>query len=115
MQVVASSNSETSKKGLYALGALLRNNADARSQFYSNSGVSHLTELLAAPNQTQQVQLKALNLVADLAQLDLSTKVVTTQAALLGPDCLHLQGSPVPWPSVQCCQYKQLSGHSSLT
>ena len=75
MQVTASSDSETSKKGLYALAALLRNNAAARTQFYSNSGVRLLTEILTNPEQTQQVQLKILNLVTDLSQLDLSSQV----------------------------------------
>ena len=75
MQVTASSDSETSKKGLYALAALLRNNAAARTQFYSNSGVRRLTEILTNPEQTQQVQLKILNLVTDLSQLDLSSQV----------------------------------------
>ena len=75
MQVTASSDSETSKKGLYALAALLRNNAAARTQFYSNSGVRRLTEILTNPEQTQQVQLKILNLVTDLSHLDLSSQV----------------------------------------
>lgn len=75
MQVTASSDGETSKKGLYALAALLRNNAAARTHFYSNSGVRRLTEILSVPEQTQQVQLKILNLVTDLSQLDLSSQV----------------------------------------
>ncbi|DBB09552.1 TPA: hypothetical protein ACH3X3_008110 [Trebouxia sp. C0006] len=74
LRVTASSDSETSKKGLYALAALLRNNAAARTQFYSNSGVRRLTEILTNPEQTQQVQLKILNLVTDLSQLDLSSQ-----------------------------------------
>jgi len=60
---------------LYALAALLRNNAAARTQFYSNSGVRRLTEILTNPEQTQQVQLKILNIVTDLSQLDLSLQV----------------------------------------
>ncbi len=78
VQVTASSSSETSRKGLYALAALLRNNADARSQFYSNSGLHQLTEVLTVQDQTQQVQLKILNLVTDLSQLDLSAQVMFT-------------------------------------
>ncbi|KAA6425480.1 MAG: hypothetical protein FRX49_04378 [Trebouxia sp. A1-2] len=74
LRVTASSDGETSKKGLYALAALLRNNAAARTHFYSNSGVRRLTEILSVPEQTQQVQLKILNLVTDLSQLDLSSQ-----------------------------------------
>ena len=77
MQVSASNNSETSRKGLYALAALLRNNADARGQFYSNSGVKLLTKVLKNPDQTQPVQLKILNLITDLSQLDLNHQVRT--------------------------------------
>ena len=73
--MTASSSKETSKKGLYAIAALLRNNADARAQFYGNQGVQHLIHLLKAPDQTGQVRLKVLNLVTDLSQLDLSEKV----------------------------------------
>ncbi|KAL3148863.1 hypothetical protein ABBQ32_001736 [Trebouxia sp. C0010 RCD-2024] len=75
LQVTSSSSAQTSKKGLYALAALLRNNADARALFYSNQGVQHLISLLKAPNQTEQVSLKVLNLVTDLSQLDLGKKV----------------------------------------
>lgn len=74
-QVTSSSSAQTSKKGLYALAALLRNSADARALFYSNQGVQHLISLLKAPNQTEQVSLKVLNLVTDLSQLDLGEKV----------------------------------------
>ena len=74
-QVTSSRSAQTSKKGLYALAALLRNNVDARALFYSNQGVQHLIQLLKAPNQTEQVSLKVLNLVTDLSQLDLGEKV----------------------------------------
>lgn len=80
-QVTSSSSAQTSKKGLYALAALLRNNADARALFYSNQGVQHLISLLKAPNQTEQVSLKVLNLVTDLSQLDLGKKVSDAIAA----------------------------------
>ena len=75
LQVTVSSSKETSKKGLYAIAALLRNNADARALFYDNQGVQHLIQLLKAPDQTEQVRLKVLNLITDLSQLDLSEKV----------------------------------------
>lgn len=94
MQVTASSDSETSKKGLYALAALLRNNAAARTQFYSNSGVRRLTEILTNPEQTQQVQLKLLNLVTDLSQLDLSSQVSDYMHASLSH--ARLSGISVP-------------------
>ena len=75
LQVTASANKETSKKGLYAIAALLRINADSRALFYSHQGIEHLIQLLQAPDQTEQVNLKILNLIADLAQLDMSEKV----------------------------------------
>ena len=75
MQVTASANKETSKKGLYAIAALLRNNVEARALFYTHQGTQHLVQLLQAPDQTEQVNLKILNLIADLTQLDLSEKV----------------------------------------
>lgn len=73
--MTASSSKEAGKKGLYAIAALLRNNADARALFYGNQGVQHLIQLLKAPDQTEQVRLKVLNLITDLSQLDLSEKV----------------------------------------
>ena len=73
--MTASSSKQASKKGLYAIAVLLRNNADARALFYGNQGVQHLIQLLKAPDQTEQVRLKVLNLVTDLSQLDLSEKV----------------------------------------
>ena len=42
MQVTASANKETSKKGLYAIAALLRNNVEARALFYTHQGTQHL-------------------------------------------------------------------------
>ena len=81
LQVTASSSKETSKKGLYAIAALLRNNADARALFYDNQGVQRLIQLLKAPGQPEQVMLKVLNLVTDLSQLDLSEKVTDGMSA----------------------------------
>lgn len=81
LQVASSSSPETSKKGLYAIAALLRNNADARALFYSNQGLHHLIQLLKPPSQTEQVSLKVLNLVTDLSQLDLGEKVSDAMSA----------------------------------
>ena len=77
LQVSNSSTGETSKKGLYALAALLRNNVDARRQFYQNNGIQQLTDMLSNPDQPQPVKLKIVNLITDLSELDLQMQVST--------------------------------------
>ena len=111
MQVSASNNSETSRKGLYALAALLRNNADARGQFYSNSGVKLLTKVLKNPDQTQPVQLKILNLITDLSQLDLNHQVRTSNFSLHLSLCVDMLCSNI-MSTAQCKHHCQL--HSML-
>ena len=75
LQVSNSNTGETSKKGLYALAALLRNNVDARRQFYQNNGIQQLTDMLNTPDQPQPVKLKIVNLITDLSELDLQMQV----------------------------------------
>lgn len=75
LQVIQSNETEASRKGLYALATLLRNNAAARQHFYQQSGVTMLTELLQEPRQSEAVQRKVLNLVSDLSQADLHAQV----------------------------------------
>lgn len=71
LMVSNSSTGETSKKGLYALATLLRNNVDARRQFYQTNGIQQLTDMLNTPDQPQPVKLKVFNLITDLSDLDL--------------------------------------------
>ena len=78
LQVAQSGDSEASRKGLYALATLLRNNDLARDQFYNSSGVLMLRKLLEEPKQSEPVQRKILNLVTDLSQADLHTQVSAT-------------------------------------
>ena len=91
MQVVTSIDSEASRKGLYALATLLRNNANARQHFYQHSGVAMLTKLLQEGNQAEPVQRKILNLVADLSQEDLNMQVQTMLQTCLDKTAMHRQ------------------------
>lgn len=91
MQVVTSIDSEASRKGLYALATLLRNNATARQHFYQHSGVAMLTKLLQEGKQAEPVQRKILNLVADLSQEDLNTQVKTMLQTSLDKTAMHRQ------------------------
>lgn len=75
LQVMQSNDSEASRKGLYALATLLRNNAAARQHFYEKCGVSLLMKLLGEAKQPEAVQRKVLNLITDLSQEDLHSQV----------------------------------------
>lgn len=75
VQVSKSNSSEASRKGLYALATLLRNNDAARQHFYQHSGIPLLTMLLKQAAQSEAVQRKLFNLVADLSQADLHKQV----------------------------------------
>lgn len=69
-QPEAGTGAEVGLKALYALAALLRLDAGARSAFYGAGGVHTLQQLLASPAAGLRAKKKAAALLTDLVHLD---------------------------------------------
>ncbi|XP_072991990.1 hsp70 nucleotide exchange factor FES1 [Typha latifolia] len=67
VKMVYSSSIEEAVKALYAISALIRNNERGQELFYLENGNSMLQEIMTKPNVDIRLQKKAVFLVADLA------------------------------------------------
>ncbi|KAK9838676.1 hypothetical protein WJX74_001124 [Apatococcus lobatus] len=72
LQIALKGHAEATPRSLYAAGAFARSGQEGAALFLSANGLQALTELLKDPLQRASVQRKALDLIADLAGLEIN-------------------------------------------